>query len=161
MFLLAVEEEIELGNQVVIDKSSDFGCGGIEDGAVVHIFLRHVSIDQVEQVLHARKPDIVLVGLENLAHQVRQELARVRLLQLLGERGVAENFLDDLHILTLDLYEVRVVALDIEGVEQTDEALYVLVLFEQLLEDRAVNHVVDYSDIEMFSLRFERRIVLD
>lgn len=47
---------------------------------------------------------------------------------------------------------MRVVAFDIEGVEQTDQTLDVLVLLEQLLEDGTIYHVVDYSDIEMLSL---------
>lgn len=75
LLLLAVEEKVKLRNQVVVDERGDFGCCGVKDSTVVHIFLRHISVHQVEQVLHAGEPDIVLVGLENLAHKVWQELA--------------------------------------------------------------------------------------
>lgn len=54
---------------------------------------------------------------------------------------------------------MRIVTLDVEGVEQADKAFDVLVLLEELLEDRTIYHVVDYADIEMFSLRLEGRVV--
>jgi hypothetical protein len=45
-----------------------------------------------------------------------------------------------------------IVALDIKGIEETHQALDVLVLLEEFLEDGTVDHMIDDSNVEVLSV---------
>ena len=48
---------------MVIDHGCDTISGGGEDGGIKEIILRKVGVDQVEQILHAAEPNVILVRL--------------------------------------------------------------------------------------------------
>jgi hypothetical protein len=82
-FLLSVVEKVvELGYEMIVDERCDLGGGGGEDRAVIHVFFGHVYIDQIEEVLHTTKPNVILVRFQYLPHQVGQQVVAIRFLEL-------------------------------------------------------------------------------
>ena len=60
-----------------------------------------------------------------------------------------------MHVLTLDLHEGSTLTPNINEIEKAHQRLNILVFVEKLLEDGAVDHVVDDADVVIFPILFE------
>ena len=60
-----------------------------------------------------------------------------------------------MHVLTLDLHKGSALASNIDEIEKAHQRLNILVWVKKLLEERAVDHVIDDADVVIFPILFK------